>query len=262
MRKLHFMVIGAHPDDCDLRAAGLAARMRRKGHDVTFVSATDGSAGHHEMSREALAARRLEEVKASGKVLDIDYRVLPIPDGELTGSLEHRYALLKVIRECNPDVIITHRTSDYHPDHRACGQLVMDCSYMVCVPLCCPEVPAMRKAPVILSMSDRFTKPLPFQADIVVPNDDVVEKKLDACLCHVSQMYEWLPWIDRWDGLKDAKTFEEKTEIVREDWRDFCTRDASRYAHKLPEGTKYAEAFEFNEYGARLTEELIREMTE
>ena len=261
MKKLHFMIIGAHPDDCDIRAAGLALRMRRKGHDVTFLSATDGSAGHHEMSREALAARRLEEVKASGKVLDIDYRVLPIRDGELTGSLEHRYALLKAIRECNPDVIITHRTSDYHPDHRACGQLVMDCSYMVGVPLCCPEVPAMRKTPVILSMSDRFTKPQPFQADIVISNDDVIEKKLDACLCHVSQMYEWLPWIDGWQDIENAPTFETKTELLRQQMHERFSHAAKLYADKLPEGTQYAEAFEWNEYGGELTDELIEVMT-
>ena len=67
-----------------------------------------------------------------------------------------------------PDVIITHRSCDYHPDHRACGQLVCDCSYMVGVPLFCPDVPALRKAPVILFTEDRFTQPAPFRADIAV----------------------------------------------------------------------------------------------
>ena len=51
-----FLVIGAHPDDCDLLAAGLAMKMLQKGHEVFFLSATDGSAGHQSMSREELAA--------------------------------------------------------------------------------------------------------------------------------------------------------------------------------------------------------------
>ena len=262
MNKLHFLIIGAHPDDCDLRAAGLALRMRKKGHDVTFLSATDGSAGHQEMEREALAARRLEETKAAGALLDVEYRVLPIPDAGLTTSLEHRHLLLKAIREVDPDVIITHRTCDYHPDHRCCGQLVMDCSYLIGVPLCCPDVPAMRKTPVILSMWDRFVNPVPFRADVCVPIDDVIEKKIDAVLCHVSQFYEWLPWVEGWKELEGVEDFEERTALLRLRQRTRFSRNAQQYADKLPEGTKYAEAFEWNEYGAKLTEELIREMTE
>ena len=104
---------------------------------------------------------RLRAVDAVFAKQNVDYRVLPVPDGELTDSLENRNLLLKTIREIEPDVIITHRTRDYHPDHRCCGQLVMDCSYRMGVPLCCPEAPAMRKTPVILSMWDRFTNPVP-----------------------------------------------------------------------------------------------------
>ena len=262
MNQLHFLVIGAHPDDCDLLAAGLALRMRRKGHKVTFVSATDGSAGHQEMTREAIAARRLKETQAAGEVLDVDYRVLPIPDGELTPSLENRAHLLRLIRECNPDVILTHRIFDYHPDHRSCGQLVMDCSYLMGVPLCCPEAPAMRKTPVILSMWDDFTNPIPFRADVVVPIDDVIDAKLEAVLCHVSQFYEWLPWVDHWDDVNSCETFDEKTAVLRKQELRRFAHGAKLYAHLLPEGTQYAEAFEWNEYGAPLTDELVREMVE
>lgn len=262
MKKLHFLVIGAHPDDCDLRAAGLALRMRKKGHNVTFLSATDGSAGHHEMNRKELAARRLKETTDAGRVLDVDYQVLPIPDGELTASLENRDLMLGIIRKCNPDVIITHRVCDYHPDHRCCGQLVMDCSYLIGVPLCRPDIPPMRKTPVILSMCDRFTNPAPLRADVCIPNDDVVEQKMDATLCHVSQFYEWLPWVDHWTEVEAAETFEEKTHLLRARLRLRFAKDAQQYADKLPAGTQYAEAFEWNEYGAPLTEELIREMTE
>jgi len=48
VKKLHFVIIGAHPDDPDGACGGLAKLMRLKGHDVTLVSATDGSAGHHD----------------------------------------------------------------------------------------------------------------------------------------------------------------------------------------------------------------------
>jgi len=48
--------------------------------------------------------------------------------------------------------------------------------------------------PVIAYVSDRFSKPNPFRADVVVDIDDVIEIKMDMLDCHVSQMYEWLPY--------------------------------------------------------------------
>ena len=261
MKKYRFLVIGAHPDDCDLLAAGLAMKMLQKGHEVFFLSATDGSAGHQTMSRKELAERRYEECRQAGEVLGLHYETLPIPDGELTADLQCRAMLMRRIREIAPDVILTHRTCDYHPDHRACGQLVMDCSYLVGVPLFCPEVPALRKAPVILSMWDHFTNPVPFRADLCVPIDDVVECKIDATLSHVSQFYEWLPWIGGWDDIENAPTFEEKTELLHKQMHNRFSRPAKLYPDKLPEGTQYAEAFEWNEYGGALTDELAEVMT-
>ena len=83
-----------------------------------------------------------------------------------------------------------HRPNDYHPDHRAVGQLVQDASYMVTVPFFCPDTPHLEGNPVFISFEDRFTKPNPLTADIVVGIDDVVEKKLDATAAMPSQFYE------------------------------------------------------------------------
>ncbi len=261
MKKYRFLVIGAHPDDCDLLAAGLAMKMIQKGHEVFFLSATDGSAGHQTMSRKELAERRYEECRQAGEVLGLHYETLPIPDGELTADLQCRAMLMRRIREIAPDVILTHRTCDYHPDHRACGQLVMDCSYLVGVPLVCPETPVLRHAPVILSMWDRFQNPVPFRADICVPIDAFVDDKVRATLCHVSQFYEWLPWVGHQQDVLEAETFEAKTEALQNRLRARFALPASMYADMLPQGTQYAEAFEWNEYGGALTDELIEIMT-
>jgi len=262
MSEFRLMVIGAHPDDPELIAAGLAIQMRRKGHKVLFLSMTDGGAGHQTMTREALIERRAGEIKAAASVYDVEYEAFPIPDGTLTPSLENREMLMRRIRSFAPDVIITHRTCDYHPDHRACGQLVMDCAYLLRVPLYCPDAPVPPKNPVILSSYDRFSKPIPFQVDLAVNIDDVFDRKVEGILCHVSQFYEWLPYADNYEGMAEAKTFEEKTELLKERMRRRYARVADTARHLLPEETKYAEAFEWNEYGAPLTEEMIRLLTE
>ena len=255
-------MIGAHPDDMELRCGGLAMRLRQKGHKVMFLSMTDGSAGHHEMGREALAQRRKGEAEAVARRFDIDYKVMPIPDGALEATLAVREMLMREIRAFAPHVILTHRTWDYHPDHRACGQLVMDCSYMVKVPLFCPDAPCPPHVPAILSVWDGFARPQPFEPDVFVPVDDFVEQKIDGCLCHVSQFYEWLPYIEGWTEICAAQSVEEKTALLRGMLRERFGREAKLYADRVPAGAKYVETFEWNEYGAPLSGEIRRAMTE
>lgn len=223
---------------------------------------TDGGAGHHVMERDALVQRRRKETEAVSGMLDIEYRIMPIPDGHLEPAMNVREMLVREIRDYAPHVILTHRTVDYHPDHRACGQLVMDCAYMVNVPLFCPDVPCLPYAPVILSVWDRFARPQPFQPNLIVPIDDLVEQKIDGVLCHVSQFYEWLPHIEGWTDIEAALSFEEKTALLRDHLRSRFSGEARMYPQLMPEGVGYAETFEWNEYGAELTDALRRAMAE
>ena len=96
----------------------------------------------------------------------------------------------------NADIVLAPRPNDYHPDHRYTGVLVQDAAYMVVVPNLIPEVPALRKNPVFLYYEDNFQRPNPFRPDIAVDLDSVIDKKVDALDSHVSQFYEWLPWVD------------------------------------------------------------------
>ena len=50
---LRIIVFGAHPDDCELEAAGTAARWAALGHKVKFVAVTNGDIGHLEHGRRA-----------------------------------------------------------------------------------------------------------------------------------------------------------------------------------------------------------------
>ncbi len=66
---------------------------------------------------------------------------------------------------------------------------------MVVVPSLVADAPPLKTNPVFVYYSDRFTRPQPFRADIVVSIDDVYEKKINMLDAHVSQFYEWLPWV-------------------------------------------------------------------
>ena len=111
-----FLFFGAHPDDPDVFFGGTAVKLVKAGHKVKFVSLTNGNAGHHKMKPDALAARRYGEaqevVKRSGIV---EYDVMQNSDTLLENTLANRIAITKIIREFQPDVVITHRLCDYHP---------------------------------------------------------------------------------------------------------------------------------------------------
>ena len=262
--KIHVIAFGAHPDDCDIRAAGTAALFAKMGHAVKFVSVTNGDAGHQSMSGVALAKRREAEAKESARRLGIEYEVLNNHDGELLPTLEVRKEIIRQIRRWNADIVLAPRPNDYHPDHRYTGVLVQDAAYMVVVPNVTPEVPALHKNPVFLYYEDNFQRPNPFRPDIAVAIDDVVDKKTDALDSHVSQFYEWLPWVDGKlsDVPKDPAERKAWLKRTRNRPPNPAVREAlvKWYGPEKGNAVKFYEAFEICEYGARPDEARIREL--
>ena len=229
--QLHVLIIGAHPDDAE-ESCGTAALFVAAGHQVKLVSVTNGDAGHQTLGGGELMRRRAEEARKSGEILGVEYQLLDNHDGELLPTLENRQKIIRIIREFQSDIVITHRTNDYHPDHRNTGQLVLDAAYMVTVPNVCPETPILKTNPVFLFASDNFTKPTAFEPDVVVGIDETIEKKIDMYDCHVSQMYEWLPWNK---GIIDQVP---KGRAGRREWmaksrREEAEQIANKYRDKL-----------------------------
>src|SRR5512142_2317493 len=167
--KLRVIAFGAHPDDCDIRFGGTAAKFAALGHRVKFVAVTNGDAGHQSEGGGALARRRRAEAQEAGRRLGIaEYEVLDNHDGELEPTLAVRQQVIRRIRRWNVDVVIAPRPNDYHPDHRYTGVLVQDSAYMVVVPNIVPDVPPLRRNPVFLYQQDNFQRPNPFRPDIAV----------------------------------------------------------------------------------------------
>jgi len=69
---LRIIAFGAHPDDCDIRAGGTAAKWAALGHKVRFVAVTNGDAGHQSEGGGALAKRRRAEAEEAGRRIGID----------------------------------------------------------------------------------------------------------------------------------------------------------------------------------------------
>jgi len=268
--KLRIICFGAHPDDCELKAAGVAAMWAAKGHHVKFVSVTNGDIGHWREAGAPLARRRTAEVEEAAKILGIDTQVLDIHDGELEPTLENRRTITRLIREWKADIVFSHRPNDYHPDHRYSGILVQDAAYMVTVPGFCPDVPELKANPVFMFFTDNFQKPNPFQCDVVVSIDDVFETKAKAIACLESQFYEG--GANGNAGLiPDNKDDElKRRQEIREAFLDRDRRLAQRsgekkklvefYGEERAGKIQFVESFEICEYGRRPTPEELRRL--
>lgn len=262
--KLNIIAFGAHPDDCDNRAGGVAAKYAALGHRVRFVAITNGDAGHQTEGGGALAQRRRAEAQEAGRRIGIEYVVLDNHDGELLPTLEVREQVIRQMRLWKADLVMAPRPNDYHPDHRYTGILVQDAAYMVTVPNICPDTPSLRKNPVFVYFQDQFQKPSPFSPDIAVSIDDVIEKKYDMLDAHVSQFYEWLAWhAGNLDKVpKDRKARREWLKTQRRYEPTSAVRQSlvKWYGAEAAAKVKYSEAFEVCEYGSRPNEADLRRL--
>ncbi len=110
MKSKKALVIGAHPDDCALGAAGISVLLRRSGWNVTFLTMTDGELGGDPQLR-------LDEERVSASLLDVQLDFGHLPDGSMSGreTVELLEAKLELHR---PDLLLTHAPTDSHSDHR------------------------------------------------------------------------------------------------------------------------------------------------
>jgi LmbE family N-acetylglucosaminyl deacetylase len=255
---LRILIIGAHPDDPDLTAGGLALMYVRAGATVKMVSMCNGDKGHMSLSPDALAARRHGEAQRSKEILGVqEYQILGHHDCELVADLDMRKEVTRIIRAFAPHLILTHRTCDYHADHRAVGTVVMDSAYLLGVPLWCPEAPVPAVKPAIYYLRDAFTQPVAFRPDMVFDVGAVMDRLLTALCSHESQFFEWLVFDKKIEepvpsDLEGRKAFIEKHWIVQRktfDAERFRSRLEAAYGKERAGRVRYAEAYELSEYG-------------
>lgn len=255
-RPLRIIAFGAHPDDAELKAGGVAALWAAAGHKVKFVSTTNGDVGHFATAGGPLAQRRKAEVEACARILGIETQVLDIHDGELMPTLENRKTMVRLIREWQADIVLGHRPYDYHPDHRYTGVLMNDAAVLVVAPFFVPDTPPTIRNPVFLYYSDDFQDPSAFEPTVVVGIDDATEKKWNCISAMPSQFGDrdsWqgrtLPGVPAGDRERQAYLLDlvkKRNEAVAAKYR---SRLVELYGEARGTRFKYAEAFQIAQYG-------------
>lgn len=186
------LILTAHPDDAEFLAGGTIAKMCALGWEVTICVATSGDKGTRDpdMRPQELAAIREAEQRAAAKVLGLKECIfLGYPDGFLLETPELRGQVVALIRRLKPDVIVSwdgYRPGFNHHDHRVIGRIVRDALYPAAHdPLYFREhrddgILAHRTAELLMAGTN--------EPDFHVNIEPYLETKVDAILCHTSQI--------------------------------------------------------------------------
>lgn len=117
--RVDVLAVGAHPDDVELGCGGTLLRLKSLGHRTGVVDLTRGELG----TRGTVETRALEARRAA-TLLGLEFRLnLGLRDGNLGLDEESRTELIRVIRKCRPDLVLTHSRWG-HPDHGKATTLV------------------------------------------------------------------------------------------------------------------------------------------
>jgi LmbE family N-acetylglucosaminyl deacetylase len=181
---MNVLAIGAHGDDLEAFCAGTLARYARAGDKVVMCVVTDGR-GRPMGNPDEIAAIRKAEAQASADLIGAELVWMGIPDGALMVNDDGRHQFVEVIRGSNADVIITHPPDDYHPDHNATNQLVLDAAQVSRTSNYRSAFPPVRKSVPVAYMAAEFG--INFVPEDYVDVSDVWDIKVKMLLQHRSQ---------------------------------------------------------------------------
>jgi Uncharacterized proteins, LmbE homologs len=200
---MRILAVGAHPDDVEIGCSGTLALYSKSGAEVFTAHICTGDKGHKIIKPEELAKIRAAECEKAAKVIKAKIIHGHIGDGELEYNLTMRDAVVDIIREADPDIIITHTPEDYHADHKFVSQLIVDASFMASVPHIQTKLKATEKIAQIFFMEPNSG--FNFQPTEYIDISEFFTMKLEMMKQHQSQL-TWLKDHDNIDILDQIET--------------------------------------------------------
>jgi LmbE family N-acetylglucosaminyl deacetylase len=188
---MRVLAVGAHPDDLEILCGGTLARYAAEGHDVVMCHVASGNrGGWATRDPDELAATRAAEAARAAALIGARHVTLGVPDGEIdAGDLGQRTGMVDIVRQVRPDTVITHTVTDYASDHNEVFRLVLDGSFLACIPLFQTEREPTEAPPPIFHMDN--IAGFNFTPTEYVDITTTIETKLEMLAQHESQV-AWL----------------------------------------------------------------------
>jgi LmbE family N-acetylglucosaminyl deacetylase len=218
---MRVLAVGAHPDDLEILCGGTLARYVQEGHEVTMCSASYGDRGSFEYTSEDITRIRLDEAARAAEIAGATHVSLGLSDGDVNSADRDQIrAVIDLVREVRPEVILTHSQNDYMSDHNEISKLVFGASFHATLPLFeTAKTPYDVVAPIYFMDT---VMGLGFQPVEYVDVTSTFDTKVAMLEAHASQ----LVWLRDHDGI----------DVVEQ------MRIATRYRGQQC-GVEYAEGF-------------------
>jgi N-acetylglucosamine malate deacetylase 1 len=190
------LAVGAHPDDLEILCGGTLARFVHEGNEVVMCHVAKGDRGSFEHTSEEIARIRGEEARRAAEICGAEHVTLGIRDAEINAAdREQQHAVIDLVREAQPELIITHYPQDYMGDHNETSKLVFDCSFYATLPLYQSAQPHHSAVTPIYYMDTIMG--VGFQPVEYVDVGATIETKVAMLEAHQSQ----LTWLRDHDGV-------------------------------------------------------------
>jgi LmbE family N-acetylglucosaminyl deacetylase len=196
------LVVMAHPDDIEFTCGGTVAKLADAGCDVSYCLVTSGDKGSKDASRASwdIARGREVEQEAAARVLGVRRCIfLRWPDGFVEDQPGLRGQIVQVIREQQPDLVITWdpERGFNHRDHRTVGQVTVDAVF----PLA--RTPHYFREQLNNGLAPHRVNELLLagtsEPDYFVDVSEVLERRANALQRHASQISgDWDERSERW----------------------------------------------------------------
>lgn len=191
-------VFAPHPDDAELGAGGLLAKLKARGYRTAIVDLTRG-----ELATKGDPATRAQEAAAAGQVLGLSQRLcLDLGDGRLMDIPAFRTEVITALRILRPRLILTTGEQDEHPDHRAAFHLLRSACFF-------SRLPQLQTGQLFHVPAQLWTYGIHHEAphSFVVDISAHWEQKRQALHCYKSQFIDTeVPEGYRYAGLADYLT--------------------------------------------------------
>jgi LmbE family N-acetylglucosaminyl deacetylase len=195
---MRVLAFHAHPDDIEFQLGGILLLLAQKGCEISCVTLCRGDLGSAQLSRDEIAAIRLEEAKRAAALLRADYCNLGFDDLTVYHTDGVRRRVVELLRQIRPDLVLTASLPDYMPDHEVAAEVV-------CVAAFCAPIPSFSTgvdtpaAPLASVPAVYYADPIEFRdafgqtvyPSLVVDTGSVFKMKCNMLACHASQR-EWL----------------------------------------------------------------------
>jgi len=122
------LAVGAHPDDVEFMMAGTLAALGDAGYELHILTIGNGNCGTAVYDHNDICRLRAAEAHSAASVIGATYHEGLVNDIEIFYEETTLRRVTALVREIQPEVVLTHSPNDYMEDHtNTCRLMVTAC---------------------------------------------------------------------------------------------------------------------------------------